>query len=78
MLRHMGLKRPIAYARRLVTSAEIHYGQIHKYALALLWGVKKFHNYLYGRTFTLVTNHQPHVSIFHPEKCVPAMTADRL
>ena len=64
-----GLERTIAYASRLVTSAERYYTQIDKEALDLVWGVKMFHNYMYGRRFTLVTDHQPLVSICHPEKC---------
>ena len=47
-------------------------------ALALVWGVKKFHLYLFGRYFTLVTDHTPLTSIFNPRKGVPAMTVARL
>ena len=34
--------------------------------------------YLYGRRFTLVTDHKPLSAIFHPKKGVPAMSAARL
>ena len=34
--------------------------------------------YLYGRRFTLITDHRPLTAIFHPKKGVPAMTAARL
>ena len=43
-----------------------------------MWGVKKFYNYVYGRTFTLQTDHKPLLSIFNPHKEIPAMTAARL
>ena len=35
-------------------------------------------SYLFGSKFTLVTDHKPLTSIFHPEKVAPAMTAARL
>ena len=73
-----GSERPIAFASRSLTRTERKYAQIDKEALSIVWGVKRFHVYLYGRQFTLVTDHKPLTSIFHPEKGVPAMTAARL
>ncbi|XP_061186771.1 uncharacterized protein K02A2.6-like [Saccostrea echinata] len=73
-----GAKRPMEFASRSLTKAEKGYSQIDKEALGIYWGVKKFHNYLYGRRFTLITDHKPPVSIFHPKKSLPTMTTARL
>lgn len=73
-----GTERPVAFASRSLTKTERKYAQIDKEALSIVWGVKKFHIYLYGRRFTLITDHQPLTAIFHPEKGIPAMTAARL
>ena len=73
-----GSKRPVAFASRSLTKTERKYAQIDKEALSIVWGVKRFHVYLYGRRFTLITDHKPLTAIFHPEKGVPAMTAARL
>ena len=73
-----GTERPIAFASRSLSKAERNYAQIDKEALATVWGVKKFHNYLFGKNFTLLTDHEPLTSIFHPRKSLPAVTAARL
>ena len=72
-----GTERPIVFASRTLTKTEQGYAQIDKEALAIIWRVKKFHLYLFGRFFTLYTD-QPLPSIFHPHKSIPVVTAARL
>jgi len=73
-----GEEKPIAFASRSLTKAEKNYSQIDKEALSIVWGVQKFHNYVYARFFTIETDHKPLTSIFHPKKGIPVMTAARL
>ena len=54
-----GQERPIAYASRTLNAAEQKYSQLEKEGLAVVYGVKKFHNYLYGRPFQIDSDHQP-------------------
>ena len=73
-----GQEKPIAFASRTLTVSEKNYAQLEKEALALVFGVKKFHRYLYGRKFTLITDHKPLTTILHPTKCTPPLAAARL
>ena len=73
-----GTERPVEYISRTLTAAERNYSQIDKEATAIVWAIKRFHLYLYGRKFKLVTDNQPLVHIFNKNKQLSVMTAARL
>ncbi|XP_026731607.1 uncharacterized protein K02A2.6-like [Trichoplusia ni] len=71
-------ERPVAYASRSLTSAERNYSQIDREALAIIYGIRKYHQYLYGRKFILRTDHKPLTYIFGDKVGIPVMSASRL
>ncbi|CAC5381590.1 unnamed protein product [Mytilus coruscus] len=73
-----GEERPIAYASRTLTSAERNYLQIEREALAIIFGVTRFHQYLYGRKFTLVTDNKPLSLLLGPKTGIPMLAASRI
>lgn len=57
-------ERPVAYASRTLNRHEVNQSTIHKELLGVYWGIKYFHTILYGRPFTVITDHRPLVSLF--------------
>ncbi|KAI2646810.1 Transposon Tf2-9 polyprotein [Labeo rohita] len=56
--------KPVAYASRSMTDSECRYAQIEKECLGLVFGLEKFHNYVYGLpTFTAETDNRPLIAI---------------
>ncbi|EGT45435.1 hypothetical protein CAEBREN_28903, partial [Caenorhabditis brenneri] len=73
-----GDEKPIAHAARSLNAAEKNYSQIEKEGLGLIFAVKRFHKYLFGRKFLLRTDHKPLLSIFGSKKGIPVHSQNRL
>ena len=71
-------KWPIAYASRTLTKAEWGYAQLEKEALSLIYRVKKFHPFHYGRRFILVTDHKPLLTTLGQKEGLPRLASARL
>ena len=54
----------ICYASRALTKTEENYQNLEWEALGTIWGMEKFHYFLYGKEFTLETDQKPLVSIY--------------
>ncbi|XP_063907429.1 uncharacterized protein K02A2.6-like [Zophobas morio] len=73
-----GTERPISYASRSLTTSERNYSQLDREALAIIFGITHFYNYLFGKHFLLITDNEPLSRILHPHKALPQMTSSRL
>lgn len=72
-----GIEKPVMFASSTLSPAEKNYSQTHREALAIIFGVKKFHKYIYGTEFIIRTDHQALREIFGG-KNTPAVAAARL
>ena len=75
VLPHMmpdGGERP--FASKSLSDAE-NYSQLDKEALAIVFGARRFRKYLYGRKFTLITDHRLLLFISGPKSGVPPLVA---
>ena len=73
-----GVERPVCFASRTLSAAERKYSQLEKEALALVFGVKKFNDYLWGQQFTLVTDHKPLLGVFSCSKPISPQASGRI
>ena len=52
-------EKPIQFASKSLVGAEANYAPIEGEMLGVVYGIKKFHHYLYGRSFTVECDHKP-------------------
>lgn len=73
-----GVERPIQFASQTLSEVQQKYAHIDKEAYAIIYGVRKFYDYLYGNRFTLITDNRAVSQIFSPQKGLPVYSATRM
>ena len=73
-----GAEKPIGFASRTLSAAEKNYSQIEREGLACIFGVKRFHSYIYGRQFELMTDHKPLLTLFDAKRSVSPQASGRI
>jgi len=71
-------EHPLCYASRTLNKHELNKPIIEKELLGIHWGINYFRPYLYGRKFTVVTDHRPLVSLFTHKNPSSKLTRIRL
>ena len=65
-------EHPVVYASQMLKPSDNNYAQLEKKALSLIYGIRKFHKYIYGCGFTLVTDHWTLTTILGPTTGIPS------
>ena len=71
-------EKPASFASWTLTTAELNYSHLDKEALAIIFGLKKFHQYIYGCQFVMKKDHKPLTHIFIESRAVPTMASGRI
>ena len=56
--------QPVCYASKALTETEQRYSNIEREALGVVWGLERFHYFIYGKKCTVHTDHKPLEAIF--------------
>ena len=63
-----GATKPIAYHSKSLSLTDRNYAEIDKAGLSVTVGLKKFRQYLWSGTFTIIRDHKPLLGLFGGEK----------
>ena len=55
--------KPVAFDSKALTNTKCRYAYIEREMLAAVFGVERFHTYVYGQSFTIESDHKPLESI---------------
>lgn len=61
----IGTDKPVSYISRTLNNHEVNYSTVERELLAIVWAVKQFRPYLYGRRFKIITDHMPLKYLFN-------------
>lgn len=73
-----GTELPVYYASMSLNDTQRNYAQLHREGLAIIYGLKRFYLYLYGRKIKIVTDTQSIKEMFDPDKATAAVAAARI
>ena len=62
----------------MLSSTERNYSQLDKETLAIIVGVRKFHQYLSGRRYIIHTDHKPLMHLFGEHRGIPQLASARI
>ena len=68
---------PLHYASCPLTPTQARYPQIDREALSIFWAIKRFHLFVYGTGFKVVTKHKPLVTLFNIPSSKPSARIER-
>ena len=71
-------ERHISVAPRTLALAEKQNSELETEALSVVWGVNKFHSYMFGRHIVINNDHKPLEGLLLEDKPVPSMASGRI
>ena len=74
----MGRSKPFVFASRSFSPAERRYSHLDKEGPAIVYGVKRFHPFLIGWSFTIYTDHKPLIYLFDESRLNPPQASTRV
>ena len=73
-----GSEKPVGFVYRTLTDAKKKYSQFEKEGLACVYGVMRFHSYLFRHRFKLQTDHKPLLTLFNESKAGSPQASGRI
>ncbi|KII66516.1 Retrovirus-related Pol polyprotein [Thelohanellus kitauei] len=72
------IKRPISHASKTLTDQQRKYSQMEREGLAIIYDLKMFHQYLYCRTFEIITDNKGILSLFDSRNKFIVLASQRI